>query len=155
MYVRICEDHLVLTISVTKKLRPHWSRGCLRLKYAQTANFRNEKVTAPLKCFLVILTCWMQLISVTKKLRPHWSWGSGTSNYIIAIISVTKKLRPHWSTHCPCFTSPLYGYFRNEKVTAPLKLNRVIGETWKPLRYFRNEKVTAPLKWYISWYKIM
>ena len=45
------------------------------------------------------------------------------------------------------FTDLTIGYFRNEKVTAPLK--RFYGNADPTyLGYFRNEKVTAPLKRY-------
>ena len=38
-----------LQISVTKKLRPHWSDTEFDFSNIDMENFRNEKVTAPLK----------------------------------------------------------------------------------------------------------
>ena len=156
-------------ISVTKKLRPHWS-GLYSINALN--NF------------------W---ISVTKKLRPHWSGIPLTRFPIARPISVTKKLRPHWSkTICPLLHAPS-SYFRNQKVTAPLKHDRFrhgrqdgdisvtkkLRPHWSPLcrcyplphhqisvtkklrphwsvipkdvpafveLNFRNQKVTAPLK---------
>ena len=110
-------------ISVTKKLRPHWSHYFLNPLFNHYRYFRNEKVTAPLKFLWGMLSVPVRVhISVTKKLRPHWSMRAKVcgSNTEIGI-SVTKKLRPHWS---PSFFSPYIGaepHFRNEKVTAPLK----------------------------------
>ena len=110
-------------ISVTKKLRPHWSY---------------------LHSYLIYF--WRH-ISVTKKLRPHWSYFSSFPRLVVLWISVTKKLRPHWSVHEQGRDFALETDFRNEKVTAPLKLSFLVAFAVSFL-YFRNEKVTAPLKRY-------
>ena len=183
-------------ISVTKKLRPHWSKKCKRQESREPWHFRNEKVTAPLKLFAMLSApCPESGISVTKKLRPHWSmlwnWRERDTPYPI---SVTKKLRPHWSVLLQYIPESQRAHFRNEKVTAPLKrrpfhvtaadtywisVTKKLRPHWSPTlpyrhrrrweisvtkklrphwsllrrravsaadRNFRNEKVTAPLK---------
>ena len=125
-------DHVAhAKISVTKKLRPHWSSISSDIGISGPANFRNEKVTAPLKYWhagprrgdsehfrnekvTAPLKSWEEctddtgkgIISVTKKLRPHWSSLSSCLYLLSYLISVTKKLRPHWSTlwYFPCIT---------------------------------------------------
>ena len=87
------------------------------------------------------------LISVTKKLRPHWSDNMDEKQKAATLISVTKKLRPHWSIeYLELYVFDILPYFRNEKVTAPLKHSTKLWQRRRWLDYFRNEKVTAPLK---------
>ena len=158
-------------ISVTKKLRPHWSKKIDTRIMVENSYFRNEKVTAPLKlCTTDKIETHEISISVTKKLRPHWSIPAyyqahdyegnfrnekvtaplkrtlqACMSQVFMFISVTKKLRPHWSN--------VVGLKLNDK--PQISVTKKLRPHWSEEKShivsllcidFRNEKVTAPLK---------
>ena len=142
------DDDAIEQISVTKKLRPHWSLISSRTLFHKYRDFRNEKVTAPLKSRHMYGNTPPTSNFRNEKVTAPLKSDSRLAVKLWPAISVTKKLRPHWSARS--YLAPKYMHsanFRNEKVTAPLKyVLRWSRYRSSLLSNFRNEKVTAPLK---------
>ena len=136
-------------ISVTKKLRPHWSViNATRWSIKFLTNFRNEKVTAPLKlCVGFLADLHLPNFRNEKVTAPlkhsllYHEYNTKKTNFRNEKVTAPLKRISQVSIWQVC----IFQYFRNEKVTAPLK------HPWDvvsccPSCNFRNEKVTAPLK---------